>query len=242
MLGREKMGIGGIRGEELGWRVDVVFVVAVVVDDDEDVVVIVGRLLRSASDTSSSLPFPILIPATARLIIPSHSMHIARPKPGITLRVHPAPVQRTRPSVLALSSGTTSLLPMGLLIPAHRDLDARKTFSAFAAEIQGRVAVGMLRGGRAGRRWYEDLRGCVHVRRKLEDGARMGAVGRSRELVFGVSLGVGGGKKVVSERKRSEGRRFGGRSLGWWRRNAVHSVQVQDMFRRDSGSESMLWM
>ncbi len=68
----------------------------------------------------------------------------------------------------------------------------------------------------------------------------MGAVGRKRGVAIGVSLGVGGRERVVSGKKRSEGRRFGGGSLGCWRRKFVHSVQVHDIFSRDSGLESML--
>ncbi len=44
-------------------------------------------------------------------------------------------------------------------MPAHRDLDAWKTFAASVVEMEGRTAVGVLRYERVGRRWCEGLRG-----------------------------------------------------------------------------------
>lgn len=91
------------------------------------------------------------------------------------------------------------------------------------------------------------LGGVGRVRRNCGEGAREGAIGRRRVdgggVVASVSLGFEGG--VVGSEKAKSGKRPGGRryeGVSWWygRRRDVHSVQVNDMFKRENGAESIL--
>lgn len=155
-------------------------------------------------------------------------------KPGRTFSVQPTLAHGFRPGVFAVVGVLASSI--GLLVPAHKVLDARLTCLVHVGDrlIEGSATVGLIEG----------LESDRLVSRKLGEGSSVGTVGRSLGVAcgvgFGVMVGVGGKSKLKPSGNRFGGRRKCGGSFGRRRRNVLHSVQVHDMFRRES-VVSILW-
>ena len=126
---------------------------------------------------------------------------------------------------------------------AHSERLAKFTRCDVESEREGRA-----RGAPASS--FLDFWESDRVSRNAGEGANVGAVGLSVGVACGVhfcvgtgvAAGVGGREKPRPsvEGRRSSGRCSGGECSGRGRRKVLHSVQEQEMLRRERGVSSIL--